>query len=35
MAKKGTRSLKDEGLKKVKEGISTIEEVNRAVLIDE
>jgi len=33
MVKKGERTLKDEGLKKVKEGISTIEEVNRAVLI--
>ena len=35
MVKKGGRTLKDEGLKKVKEGVSTIEEVNRAVLIGE
>jgi type IV pilus assembly protein PilB len=35
MIQNGERTLKDEGLKKVREGISTIEEVNRAVIIEE
>ena len=35
MTEKGGRTLKDEGLKKVKQGVSTIEEVNRAVLIED